>query len=59
MNYKVYTYFVTLNPWSLKDIQGEHLHNFKEIFLMMYVYHKGFLLPHMMPDKCALTLQTS
>ena len=26
---------------SLKVIQGENLHNFKEILLMMYVYHKA------------------
>ena len=23
------------------DIQGENVHNFKEILLMMYVYHKA------------------
>ena len=26
---------------SLKVIQGENLHNFKEILLMVYVYHKA------------------
>ena len=26
---------------SLKDIQGENLHNLKEILLMVYVYHKA------------------
>ena len=33
---------------SLKDIQGENLHNFKEILLMVYVYHKAaFTLPEL------------
>ena len=41
MNYKVHTFFLTLNPRSSKDIQGESLHNFKEILLVMYVYHKA------------------
>ena len=41
MNYNVYTFFLSLNPSSLKEIQGENLHNFKEILLMMYVYHKA------------------
>ena len=41
MNNKVHTFFVYLNPRSLKEIQGENLHNFKEILLMMYVYHKA------------------
>ena len=41
MNYKVHTFFLTLNPRSLKDIQGENLQNFREILLMMYVYHKA------------------
>ena len=41
MNYKVYTFFLSLNPSSLKEIQGENLHNFKKILLMMYVYHKA------------------
>ena len=66
LNYKVHTFFRSLNPRSLKEIQGENLHNFKEILLMMYVYHKGAftlkqvsLLPNMMPDECALTLRTS
>ena len=40
MNQKVQTFFPTLNPSSLKDIQGENLHNFKDILLMTYVYHK-------------------
>ena len=31
MNYKVHTFFLTLNPRDLKDIQGKNLHNFKEI----------------------------
>ena len=35
------TRFTHLNPMSLKVIQGENLHNFKEILLMMYVYHKA------------------
>ena len=26
---------------SLTDIQGEGLHHFKDILLMMYVYHKA------------------
>ena len=37
------TRFTHLNPMSLKVIQGENLHNFKEILLMMYVYHKDVL----------------
>ena len=41
MDYKVHTFFLILNPRSLKDIQGENLHNFKEILLRMYVYHKA------------------
>ena len=32
--------FLTLNTRSLKNIQAEDLHNFKEILLVMYVYHK-------------------
>ena len=39
MNCKVHTFFLTLNPRSLKDIQAEDLHNFKDILLVMYVYH--------------------
>ena len=41
MNYKVHTFFLTLNPRTLEDIQGENLRNFKDILLMMYVYHKA------------------
>ena len=41
MNYKVHTFFLNLNSRILKEIQGENLHNFKEILLMMYVYHKA------------------
>ena len=41
MSYKVHAFFLTLNPRSWKDIQRENLHNFKEILLMMYVYHKA------------------
>ena len=41
MNHKVHTFFLTLNPRSLKDIQGENLYNFKDILLMMYVYYKA------------------
>ena len=41
MNYKVQTFLLTLNPKSLKDIQGENFHNFREILFMMYVYHKA------------------
>ena len=40
MNYKIHTFFLTLNLSSLRDIQGENLHNFNEILLMMHVYHK-------------------
>ena len=41
MNYNVHTFFLTPNAKCLKDIQGENLHNFKEILLMIYVYHKA------------------
>ena len=41
MNFKVQTFFLTLNLKSLMDIQGENVHNFKEILLMMYVYHEA------------------
>ena len=52
---------ISPNSKSMEFIryQEENLRNFKEIFLMVYVCHKGFLLSHMVPDKCALILQTS
>ena len=40
MNYNVHTFFLSLNSTSLNKIQGENVHNFKEILLMMYVYRK-------------------
>ena len=33
MNYSVHTFFLSLNSRSFKEIQGEKLHNFSEIFL--------------------------
>ena len=41
MNYKIHKFFLTLNPRTLKDIQGG---KFKDILLTMYVY-QVFLLP--------------
>ena len=41
MNYRVHTFFLSLNARSFKEIQGENLHNFKELLPMMYVYHKA------------------
>ena len=41
MNFKIHTFFLRPNSTSLKEIQGEHLHNFKEILLMMFVCHKA------------------
>ena len=41
MNYRVHIFFLGLNSRILKEIQGENLHSFKEILLMMYVYHKA------------------
>ena len=32
---------ISLNSRSLKEIQGENFHSFKEILLMMYFYHKA------------------
>ena len=43
MNYSVHTFFLSLNSRSFKEIQGEKLHNFSEIFLMMY--HSSTPLP--------------
>ena len=40
MNCKTQTFFLSLNPRSLNEIQGEKLHNFK-ILLVMYVYDKA------------------
>ena len=31
----------SLNSRNFKEIWGENLHSFKEILLMMYVYHKA------------------
>ena len=40
--YRLYTIFLSLNPKSLKEIQEENEHNFKEILLkIMYVYHNA------------------
>ena len=39
MNKKVQYFFLSLNPRSLNEIQGENLHNFK-ILLVMHVYRK-------------------
>ena len=41
MNYKVHTFFLTLNPRSLKNIQGKNLYNLKEVLLMMNFYYKA------------------
>ena len=41
MNDKVQSFFVSLNPRSVKETQGENLHNFKDILLMMYAYQKA------------------
>ena len=47
MNYSVHTFFLSLNSRSFKEIQGEKLHNFSEIFLMMY--HSSTPLPPPIP----------
>ena len=41
MNYRVHTFFLSLNSRSFEEIQAENLHNFKYILLIIYVYHKA------------------